>query len=247
MLTNVPVPQNPAYGLLTIVGLLVAAVLWQRLAPVRGAPPHVFLVGLIGAVVGAKVVYWVADSPFQAGNPHFWWNLLGGRTVLGALFGGYVGVELGKKLVGYRRPTGDAFAIVCPVGVFFGRIGCWLHGCCLGRVCGPAWYTLTDSAGIARWPSALVEAGFNVAFAVCAYGLYRRRVLRGQLFHVYLIAYGLFRGLHEFLRETPRVWGALSSYQIVAALLVAFAVWRFVQRRRQSATMASIEWKRGVE
>jgi phosphatidylglycerol:prolipoprotein diacylglycerol transferase len=82
-----------------------------------------------------------------------------------------------------------------------------------------------------RWSAALVEAGFNVVIAAALYGLWRGGRLRGQLFHVYLGSYALFRVLHEPLRPTPRLIGPISPYQILASGIAIFALWRFLQRR----------------
>jgi hypothetical protein len=49
--------------------------------------------------------------------------------------GGCGGVELGKRVVGYTATTGDRFAVIAPVSIVSGRVGCLLHGCCLGRAC----------------------------------------------------------------------------------------------------------------
>jgi phosphatidylglycerol:prolipoprotein diacylglycerol transferase len=58
-----------------------------------------------------------------------------------------------------------------------------------------------------------------------------RKILPGQHFHIYLIAYGVFRFFHEFLRETPKVAGPLSGYQMVAAGVVALGTAGFLKRR----------------
>ena len=60
--------------------------------------------------------------------------------------------------------------------------------------------------------------------------LRQQRRLAGQHFHVYLIAYGLFRFTHEFLRDTPRVAGPISGYQLIALSLAAFGAWVFRRR-----------------
>ena len=59
--------------------------------------------------------------------------------------------------------------------------------------------------------------------------------LRGQHFHLYLIAYGAFRFVHEFLRATPRLGADFSGYQIAALACVALGAWRFVVRARSVA------------
>ena len=60
-----------------------------------------------------------------------------------------------------------------------------------------------------------------------------RKLLPGQHFHLYLIAYGSFRFLHEFWRETPAIVGPLTGYQIASVLLVLLGAVRFVGRQRQ--------------
>jgi hypothetical protein len=77
--------------------------------------------------------------------PDRWLRLATGKSVLGALLGGYAGVELAKHALGLRAATGDLFALVAPLGIGIGRVGCLLHGCCLGERCAPAWWTLRDA------------------------------------------------------------------------------------------------------
>ena len=62
------------------------------------------------------------------------------------------------------------------------------------------------------------------------------RRLPGQHFHLYLIAYGLFRFMHEFMRDTPRLLGMLSGYQIATVAVIVLGVYRFVERARHQRT-----------
>jgi phosphatidylglycerol:prolipoprotein diacylglycerol transferase len=222
---------SPAYGVLLLVGLLTSAWLWSRLGRPRPEMLLVYAAGLLGAFLGAKLGYLLAELPFHLRDANVFEQALTGKTITTGLLGGYAGVEIGKKLVGHRKATGDLFAVVVPVGLFFGRIGCYLHGCCPGIARGSAWFTVTDAAGVSRWPATLVEAGFNLAAAAVLFALWKRRALPGQLFHVYLIAYGAFRFAHEFFRDTPRIGPGLSPYQLLALLLVGFGSWRFAVRR----------------
>ncbi|HET9953620.1 MAG TPA: prolipoprotein diacylglyceryl transferase family protein [Polyangiaceae bacterium] len=240
------------YPLLSCVGLLISAALGQKLLrAAEGAPeatrpsmpasvhPHLVFAGaLFGALIGAKLGYFFAEwlpqrlsqSPLASFEA-----LLFGRTVLGALLGGYAGVELVKRLIHYRRATGDGFAVMAPLSIGLGRIGCWGEGCCLGVEHARSWFTLDDAQGIARWPAVPVELAFNVLFgAAVAYYVLRMKplpFLKGQLFHVYLVSYGAFRLWHETLRETPHAHG-MSGYQGLAVLVVLLGGVRFVQRQR---------------
>ena len=113
-----------------------------------------------------------------------------------------------------------------------GRLGCLLHGCCLGRECEASWFTVNDAAGVARWPAALVELIFNALMLGVILLLRWRRVLPGQHFHIYLMIYGLFRFAHEFLRATPQIAGPFSGYQFAALGVAALGLVGFVLRRR---------------
>ena len=147
-------------------------------------------------------------------------------------------VEIAKRMVGYTGVTGDWFAVIAPVGIILGRVGCVLHGCCLGRVCEASWFTMNDATGAARWPAALVELFFNALALAVVLLLRQRKLFPGQLFHLYLIAYGLFRFAHEFLRDTPQIIGPISGYQIAALGCVALGTTGFVLRQRSSLLSA---------
>jgi len=215
-----------------LAGILVSIVLWARLAKRDDRLLAVYVAALIGAFLGAKVFYLLVDGWRHFGRPDQWLQWATGKTILGALLGGYVGVEVAKKLVGYQGITGDWFALIAPVGIILGRIGCGLHGCCQGRVCEPAWYTINHASGMARWPAVPVEILFNLVMIAVFLVMRRRHRLSGQHFHVYLICYGLFRFFHEFLRNESRLVGPVTGYQLVALLVAGFGVLAFVRRRK---------------
>jgi phosphatidylglycerol:prolipoprotein diacylglycerol transferase len=75
-----------------------------------------------------------------------------------------------------------------------------------------------------------VEIGFQIVALVALLVMRARHWQRGQHFHLYLIAYGLFRFGHEFLRDTPKPFAGLSGYQILALATAGAAV--IAYRRR---------------
>jgi phosphatidylglycerol:prolipoprotein diacylglycerol transferase len=132
------------------------------------------------------------------------------------------------------------------VGIILGRIGCWAHGCCRGIACAPAWFSVRDASGVARWPAVPVEIIFNLLFLAGAWFLRRRRLLPGQHFHIYLIAYGAFRFIHEFLREEPRLLGPFTGYQLASLIVLALGVFAFTRRRGQIApTQSQMDAEKG--
>ena len=221
-----------------MAGVALSLVFWVRLARKDSRMLGLWLSALLGAFVGAKLLYLIAEGGRDWGTPDAWHRLRTGKSIVGALFGGYLAVEGAKQILGYRGATGDWFALIVPAGIALGRAGCWLNGCCLGRVCAnPAWYTIDDAHGISRWPSVPLELGFNILALGMLAGLRRRGRFPGNLFHLYLIAYGLFRGVHEFARDTPRILGPFSGYALAAFGLALFGAVRFQQRLQAPAVI----------
>ena len=190
---------------------------------------------LVGAFFGAKLVYFFAEGWLHVGGGDMWLQLATGKSILGALLGGYAFVELAKRQIGYRRATGDDFALIAPISIGLGRIGCLLHGCCLGVVCRPEWYALRDAEGTPRWPAVPVELGFNAGTFFLFLFLRHRKILPGQHFHLYLIGYGLFRFAHEFARATPKIVGAFSGYHFAAIGVALLGLVGFLYRRSSVA------------
>lgn len=222
--------QSQAYGWLMLAGIIVSLIVWSRLARRDERLVLIYIAALAGAFIGAKLAYLIAEGWMRWHDENRWLQLATGKSITGALLGGYAAVEIAKHYLGYKSATGDWFAVIAPVGIMFGRIGCVMHGCCLGQVCESSWFTVPDGHGIARWPAAQVEFLFN-ALALGGVLLLRwRRVLPNQHFHIYLVAYGCFRFVHEFFRDTPRWGGFISGYQIVASALVLLGSVRFIQR-----------------
>lgn len=219
---------------------------WSRLARRDPKLLGVYFGGLLGAFTGAKLVYLAAEGWLFWDSPQRWLIWATGKTILGALLGGYAGVEIAKKLLGYTRATGDLFALVAPIGIIFGRVGCLLHGCCLGHPCPPHWWTMRDPEGVDRWPAVPLEIGFNLlalgVFLLLRFTPWRRSktagpILPGQHFHLYLMGYGLFRLGHEFFRDTPRVLPGISGYQFAALACVLLGAWGFQRRRHAPAPL----------
>jgi phosphatidylglycerol:prolipoprotein diacylglycerol transferase len=245
----VPATSSP-YSWLLLLGVGTTLWWWSRLARRDERLLIIYVAALVSAFLGAKLVYLAAEGWMFWNSPDRWLIWATGKSILGALLGGYAGVELAKKATGYHQATGDWFALVAPVGIIFGRIGCLLHGCCLGQECRPHWWTLRDVHGAERWPAVPVEIGFNLA-ALGAFLFLRRKSvglresyettdsanlhvgasLRGQHFHLYLIGYGLFRFGHEVLRATPRIGTAFTGYQLASLAVAGLGVWGFLRRR----------------
>jgi phosphatidylglycerol:prolipoprotein diacylglycerol transferase len=217
-------------------GIAISLLLWSRLARRDDRLIFIYLAALAGAFLGAKLVYLGAEGWLHWHDANRWRALLTGKSITGALLGGYGAVEVAKYFLGYKAATGDWFALIAPLGIMIGRVGCVLHGCCQGKVCDRSWYTVADTAGAFRWPAAQVELAFNAAALFAILLLRWRRILPGQHFHIYLMAYGIFRFVHEFARTTPPIFGPISGYQIAALGLFALGLIGFIRRQRPGSS-----------
>jgi phosphatidylglycerol:prolipoprotein diacylglycerol transferase len=172
---------------------------------------------LFGAVVGAKLAALWGDL----GWPWEWSDVLSvGRSVTGGLIGGFLAGEALKPLFGYREPPNDRFAAVLPFSLAIGRVGCFVEGCCAGRPWNGPW-ALPGADGVMRHPAQLYEFFFQLAAGGLLVSLLRRKKMRGKLFALYLVIYGGFRFVTEFVRDTPQLAIGLSRYQLLALIMIA--------------------------
>ena len=79
-----------------------------------------------------------------------------------------------------------------------------------------------------------MEIGFQIVAMICLWVLRRKHLLAGQHFHIYLIAYGLFRFGHEFLRATPKLFFGLSGYQLLGLATAGAAGLAYQKRAKGS-------------
>lgn len=236
---KIPVLNSTAYGWLMLTGIFVSIIFWSRLARRDERLVLIYVAALVSAFIGAKLVYLGAEGWLHWHDANRWVILATGKSVTGALLGGYIGVEIAKRLLKYDSVTGDWFALIVPVGIMLGRIGCMINGCCLGKVCSANWFTINDANGVPRWPASQMEFLFNAVMFGVILLLRWGKIAAGQLFHIYLIAYGIFRFFHEFLRDTPQILGPISGYQIAALAIALLGVIGFLSRRNAPQQIVS--------
>lgn len=169
----------------------------------------------VGAALGAKLIVLLEEPPrtlLLVADPAFW---VGGKSIVGALLGGLVGVEAAKKAAGIARSTGDHFVLPLCVGLAIGRLGCFLSGLqddAYGIPTSLPWGV--DFGDGPRHPTQLYEIAFALAFAAALPWLRRRPRGEGDLFRLFMVAYFAFRFLEEFVRVSPRPYLGLTVYQV---------------------------------
>ena len=192
----------------------------------------VMIGGLAGALVGTKLLVLLQHADVVWQNRAQLLPLLAqGKTIVGVLLGGVVGVELTKKMIGVRVATGDAFVYPLVVGTVIGRIGCFLTGLS-DRTYGIATtlpWGVDFGDGIPRHPTQLYEIIFLLGLLVVLRQPNPRLTTIGDRFRLYMIAYLSFRFAIDFIKPDFHPLFGLSAIQIACLLGLAY-YWPHLRR-----------------
>lgn len=216
------------------VGLgLITGIIWFMLTipktdKVRGDKAYlIVLSALLFGFIGSKILviieninYLIQDfSKIKA-------FIFTGKSIVGGLIGGYLGVIIAKKVLKLKRiKTGNKITPAIALGMSIGRIGCFLTGCCYGietklRV------GIDFGDGIKRIPTQLIEMIFCLIMFI--YFFYKQRkdknLIPGILFKQYVLYYFIFRFFIEFIRGTEKNILFLSIYQIISIIGIIYIV-----------------------
>ncbi len=178
----------------------------------------ILLAAFFGGLLGAKLPVILMNLQYGLS----WQTLLAGRTIVGGLLGGTLGVLFIKKKLGIRTRYGNLLAAPIALGMAVGRIGCLLHGCCFGHPTTLPW-GIDFGDGIARHPTQLYE----LLFCLAALGLLQRAretAPPGRLLSRFFLAYFAFRFIEEFIRPHSTIAG-LTPFQwiCIAGTLILLA------------------------
>jgi prolipoprotein diacylglyceryltransferase len=206
---------------------------------------------VIGGVVGARLITaWEHPSYYTAaiaaGAPIGWIIEHSGKSILGALAGGYLAGAVAKRLLGYRGSTADHYALAIAVASAIGRVGCFLSELPLGTATTLPWgmsvpaeaasaFARCPDCTLAMHPSMLYEVAFNLVAAVAIVRWRHRVVARGDLLKLYLVADFAFRFLVEFVRGNEIEAFGLTGPQLVLIPLIGLLVVHFVRQQRTGA------------
>lgn len=199
-----------------VVGLLMSR---RRLGKLPLSPRQrlgLSLSAFCGGMIGSKIPFALADERGPLCSQSW---LSDGKTILFGLIGGYVAVEIAKRILNIRQKTGDALVIPIAVAIGIGRWGCFVGGCCYGVETSLPW-GVDFGDGIHRHPTQLYEWLFHWSAAIVLWMCERRDLFPRQRLKLYLASYCVFRFATEFLRPEPRLAAQLTGYQWVSLCLL---------------------------
>ena len=141
-----------SYGLMMVIGFLLGIQLAKYLAKRCGIDPELFvnvgLIALVAGVVGARASHVLENihqytDPTRSVGANLWDAInirSGGLTYYGGFLLAFPSLVIYaiKKKVSIRLGM-DIVAPALMLGLGFGRIGCFLNGCCYGATCELPW------------------------------------------------------------------------------------------------------------
>lgn len=169
-----------------------------------------------GALIGSKLVAVLERAPEIArlwNDIAFW---MGGKSIVGGLLGGLVGVEWIKRSMGETRSTGDLFVMPLCAAIAVGRVGCFLSGLddhTYGTATSLPW-GVDFGDGIPRHPTQLYEILALTAIAIWAARSRMRLPHSGDLFRGFMILYLTWRVFIEFWKPDARLVLGLTGIQL---------------------------------
>lgn len=175
---------------------------------------------LLGAILGGYLgsrLFGYLENPVLKFSSENLVHILNSKTIMGGLFGGLIGVETAKKIIGENQSSGDLYTLPILLGLFIGRIGCFLSGInefTYGKVT-DLWVGMDLGDGLYRHPISLYELLFLTTLFIILKRLKNKslKFKNGALFKLFMVAYFGFRFIVEFLKPNVFYVFGLSSIQ----------------------------------
>ena len=257
------------FGIMLAMGFLAALASWTVLGrkekrDFNYCSDMLFWV-MISGIVGARIAYVISEwSTFVQDPITMLYVHRGGLIYYGGLIGAGVGVALFAARHHEKLLSLVDFVITSvPLGHVFGRIGCFLNGCCYGRehhglfsVAYPKgsqpWdnqvyaglITNDQPVSLPVYPVQLYESAFNLVLYFILIWVYRNRNrnVDGRILALYLMTYPVERFLLEFLRGDDRMAAKFMGLDVAQAVslglfLLGLGLW--VTLRDRNALLTS--------
>lgn len=227
------------YGLMMALGFVLGLLSWVGLGKRSGRDftycSDLLFWTMVSGIAGARAVYVLFEWDYYREHPLLIFRIDQGGLVF---YGGFLFAGLALAVFARRHHESlvsllDFSLTSVPLAHAFGRIGCFLNGCCFGRPCsGPlgvtfpaespvVWHQVTFGLiprGAARslpvHPVQLYEAALNLLLYGVLVWHYRRGPREGSTTALYLLAYAVIRFTTETFRGDDRLrWLGLSVSQ----------------------------------
>lgn len=223
------------YGLMIAIGIIAAYLTGEYRAKKNQLDAdRVFSIviwSVVGGLLGAKVLYFITQIKEIMNNPRLLLDVTDGFVVYGGIIGGILSAMLYCKVK--KLPFLKYFDLLMPsvaLAQGFGRIGCFLAGCCYGKETTSHLSVVFPAGGLAPvgvhlHPTQLYSAAFDVLLALFLLWLSKKNKKSGVIFSMYLILYSIGRFIVEYFRGDPRGnVSMLSTSQFIAIFILVLGI-----------------------
>lgn len=239
-----------SYGTLIAIGFIVAMLVAEYRAKKNGlkeeAVVDIAIIAGVCGFLGAKILYVIVSFDEFLKQPL---AVLGssGFVVYGGIIGGVAAAYIYCRIK--KLNFLDYFDLVMPeiaIAQGFGRIGCFLAGCCYGRET-DSWFSVMfpDDCNFAPGsvpliPTQLLSSAGDFLIAVILIIVavkLKNKLQSGNIGELYMVLYGIGRFVIEFFRNDYRgAVGFMSTSQFISIFIIAFAVvLYFVNKKKNVA------------
>ena len=230
----------PSYGFMIATGVIIANLIAVFVLKKTGLDFNDFIIieayCMLGGFVGAKLLYFIVSYQTIEWSrilelQYFNEVMKSGFVFYGGLIGGLLMAFAAGRIhkIDSKRYI-RTFIFLIPMIHSFGRIGCFMAGCCYGKPYdGIGAVVFPENsfalAGISLFPVQIVEAGILMIIAIIILVLQFRKNWYFTI-ETYLILYGIARFCLEYLRydEIRGTAAGLSTSQWISILIIGISL-----------------------
>ena len=241
------------YGLMIAIGIVAGCLTAEYRARKQGLDSEqifpMILWCLVGGFLCAKLLFWITEWKSIAQDPGFMMETLSSGFVV---FGGIIGGILTGFL--YCRIKGLIFFkyadVILPsvaLAQGFGRIGCFLAGCCYGKETESVFSVIFQNSEyapnhVALIPTQLYSSGLDFLHFLLLLLIARNKKADGQVTACYLIFYSVGRFVIEFFRGDiiRGSVGILSTSQFISIFTGIAGIVLLIRIRKKRDSKSSV-------
>lgn len=229
------------YGLMIGIGIIAAYFVGEYRAKKYGLDSEqifgLTIWSVIGGMAGAKLLYYLTEIKDIIADPSLLLDIGGGFVVYGGIITGILTAIIYCRI---KKLEFLKYLDICIPSVAlaqgFGRIGCFLAGCCYGRETGSPLGVVFDESlyapnGVSLIPTQTISSALDfLHFIILVIFASRFKKADGQVVALYLTLYSIGRFAIEFFRgdiERGSV-GILSTSQFISIFACIAGIIMFV-------------------
>ncbi|QAA32806.1 prolipoprotein diacylglyceryl transferase [Clostridium manihotivorum] len=215
------------FGVMIALGIIAGSIFAIKQAEKRGINEdtmlNLIMIVVVSGVIGARLFYILFYNPsYYFNNPSEIIKIdEGGLSIHGGIFAailaGYIYSR--KSKISFLK-LADITVMALPLAQGIGRVGCDVFGKPMASIMPWA----INYNGQVLHPAQVYEFVLDyILFVILWKRSYKKR-FEGELFIIYLIAFPIIRGIVEFFRINPVVWGPFSISHILSLILIVIAL-----------------------